>query len=220
MLITKKVLFYCIDTKHSLIISDSMVKNFVTLKKTDVICRRGADPEKMLKFLQENQHIITNQYKVIIIHVGTNFFSTRHEWGKYLELVNDQCTQAEYDDFIDQSNFTAARGSTFTFKSIIQQIIHFIKSRSQAIILLSGIIPRPWDDERRGAVVDRFIEEMKQLEEYRVLYIDTPKLFYINDQIITRYFEWDGLHLNVEGAKQLQSYFGERIGFMIKKYKL
>ena len=217
------MLFYPIGIKHSLVLSDSMVRGFRQLKKTDVICRRGADPKKLFNYIQDNKYIVARNYKVVIIHIGTNYFGSRYEWGKYLELVNQECTFEEYYDYINSSSLLPAKASTFTFRDEVFKIIKLIQSLSTSFILLSGIIPRPWDIERRQPIVKRFNQVLKSLEseEDRVIYIETPKVFHTKDgEIVTRYFDWDGLHLNEEGSKQLQSLFGEKIWTIIDKYCL
>ena len=130
-----------------------MTRGFNKLRKTDVICRRGADPIKMLTFVQLNRDIFKKHYKVDILHIGTNFFSDKHEWGKYLEMVNDQCTFAEYKEYLDISNLTPSKGSVYTFHDILSKIVKTIQRSCKASVLVSGIIPRPWDHDRRGNII-------------------------------------------------------------------
>ena len=189
-----------------------MIKGFHPLRKTDVVMRRGADPLRMLKYLQVNTYLFKRKYKVILLHIGTNHFSTKEEWGQYLNLVNDQCTWEEYNNFLSYFSPNPAKGSANAFKEIFGRIINLINRHTNALILISGIIPRPWDDDRRGAIIATYNKMLRSLNDRNVFYINTPNLFLTTDhQIISRLFSWDGLHLNVEGHKQLQSYWGERI---------
>lgn len=197
-----------------------MVKGFNNLRKSDVICRRGSDPAKMLKYIQLNMHILKRRYKVIVLHIGTNYFGSRNEWGKYLQFVNDQCSFAEYTEYIDSINATPAKGSVYTFKNTIKLIIDLIKFHTNALIVISGIIPRPWDHERRANILRVYNDTLKGLQDRRVVFIDTPKLFFLDDELATRFFDWDGLHLNVEGHKLLQSFFGEKIWSLIEALNL
>lgn len=207
--------------KHSLILSDSMTRGFRELRRTDVVCRRGADPQKLGSFLRMNMSVIKKYHKVIVLHIGTNYFSKKEEWGKYLELVNGQCSLEEYSEALNLLNPTPSKGSIHTFEAQVREIISIIRKKSNAIILISGILPRPWDNDRRGDIIDVYNRNLKALTQpsYGVHYINTPKLFMSSEiDIVGNLFCWDGLHLNREGYKLLQSFFGERIWSFIASY--
>ena len=163
--------------RRSLIIADSMVKGFHELRKTDVIMRRGADPLRMLKYLEDNTHLLKMQYKIVILHIGTNYFSTKEEWGQYLNFINDQCTFEDYNDYLYYHAPNPAKGSANNFKVIILRIINLINSYTNALILISGIIPRPWDNDRRGNIIATYNRMLRSIQNPYVLYINTPKLF-------------------------------------------
>ena len=200
-------------TKDSLIIADSMVKGFCNLRKTDVICRRGSDPLQLLKYLKGNKKIVKSSYKVIVLHIGTNWFGSKEEWGLYLQLMNNQISNKEYGILIKDKQEKSAKGEANVFRKIIIEIISYLQRYSSAIILLSGIIPRPWDHDKRKYIVENYNYMLSGLcNNINVFYINTPKLFLYSDgEVITRLFSWDGLHLELEGTKQLQSFFSERI---------
>ena len=84
------------NQKNSLILADSLTKGFFAMTNTEVITRRGGTPQKALEFIRSNPHLISN-YKVIVLHVGTNWLGSKEEWGLYLRKVNSRITCEEFE---------------------------------------------------------------------------------------------------------------------------
>ena len=122
------------------------------MDRTAVITRRGGTPQKLIQFLEANPTSIAG-YKVIIVHTGTNWLSGKEEWGFYLKLVNSVITKEMYEAKLKSLNPPPAVGTAQKFKETFQELLDLIKSiNKEATILVSSIIPRLWDHDRRHLV--------------------------------------------------------------------
>ena len=96
--------------KEVLILSDSMTKDFPVFRNKEVVTIRGATTPKMVAFVNKNHHFI-KKFKVIVLHVGTNYFSKKHEWLLYMDYVNRKCTKEVYDCKLQDMNPPCSRDS-------------------------------------------------------------------------------------------------------------
>ena len=138
--------------QHSIILADSLTKGFFEMDRTTVITRRGGTPQKLIQFLKANPASIAG-YKIIIVHTGTNWLSGKEEWGFYIKLVNSVITKEMYEAKLKSLNPPPAVGTAQKFKETFQEFLDQIKSiNKEATILVSSIIPRMWDHDRRHLV--------------------------------------------------------------------
>ena len=138
--------------QRSLILADSLTKNFFRMENTKVITQRGGTPEKAIEFI-ESQPKVVSEYKVIILHVGTNWLSRKEEWSLYRRKVNGSFSEYEYREALCRLNPPPAIGDAIRFRNTYQKFINLIRSlNSDAIILVSSIIPRWWDNDRRHGI--------------------------------------------------------------------
>lgn len=155
---------YCLSfsDKHSLILSDSITKLFHEQNGIEKITRCGADPVKLLKFIEkeENQDLI-NGYEIIVIHVGTNSIRYKEEWALFLNLINKEITQDVYELGIKDSN-NNPKVSEINFYTQMKNLIDFIQGTTQTKIIISAILPRPYDHERRLGTVLSFNKILEQ----------------------------------------------------------
>ena len=90
---------------------------------------------------------------MIFLHIGTTWLSTKDEWSLYLRLVNERINLDEYNAALAELNPPPAVGPAIEFRDQYQKVIEHIRSSNrEAIILVSSIIPRPWDHPRRDLV--------------------------------------------------------------------
>ena len=168
---------------HSLILADSLTKNFFKMHHTKVITRRAATPKKLIDYIQEQPDQI-HDYRVIVLHVGTNCLSGREEWGLYLKLVNDQISQESYDAKLKALNPPDANDDPESFKNIYQQMIDEIRAiNKNATILVSAIIPRFWDHDRRHQVRRSYNCILKDFNSQdKVFFIPSYRPFFNHNQ--------------------------------------
>ena len=197
-----------------MIISDSLTKNFTPIMKADIITRPGANPEKIQKFLEQNRNLLRN-YTVVLMHFGTTWLSAKSEWELYLKLVNGIINQDQYDTQLIRLNPPHATGPPEKFRDQYQKVIEFVRSvNKDAIILVSSILPRPWDHQRRHSVR---ISYNKILQEFnnpsaKVYFIPSYKPFFgPSASLKTELFNPDGIHLSEKGSVVLRSFFCEKI---------
>ena len=114
---------------------------------TNVITRRGGTPQKAIEYIKRCASSIMH-YRVIVLHVGTNWLSQKDEWFLYLKMLNGQYSKEEYESKIASLNPPPATGSATTFRDTYQDLINLIKEvNKEAVILISAIIPRTWDHD-------------------------------------------------------------------------
>ena len=197
----------------SVVIADSLTKDFFHMKNTKVITERGGTPQKALEFIREFPHAIKG-YKVIILHVGTNWLSGIPEWKLYLKMVNLRISREEYDAQISALNPPPAVGKATKFRETYQKLIDLVKEiNKEATILVSSIIPRLWDQERRHLVRKSYNNILHNFgEQDRVFFIPSYRPFFdCNRNLKSNLFNRDGLHLSDKGATVLRTYFCDRI---------
>ena len=73
------------------------------MKHTAVITRRGGTPQKALDFVKCSPELFKG-YKVILLHVGTNWLSGKQEWALYLKMANSIISKEEYNAQIKELN--------------------------------------------------------------------------------------------------------------------
>ena len=199
-----------------------MTKDLTQLKDVEVHTIRGATPETVLSYLQSKVSFLLNQLRpeVIIIHVGTNYLGTKDEWSLYLNLVKGKLSETNYKEFIKCQNPLPANGTALHFRDTFQRIIDTIRINNHDVtILISAIIPRPWDHERRNNVRIIYNGILQNLNSQRgVFYIPTYRPFLDrNKNPLTECFLPDGLHLTTRGSEQLRSFFYDKIDKACKK---
>ena len=137
---------------NSLIFADSLTKGFFEMAHTKVITRKGGTPKSAIEFIKKCPSSIRH-YTVIVLHVGINWLSQKDEWFLYLKMLNGQYSKVEYDSKIASLNPQPAIGSATTFRDTYQELIDLIKEvNKEAVILISAIISRTWDHDRRHLV--------------------------------------------------------------------
>ena len=107
--LTCYVYIFMLSGKEALIISDSITRDFPTSTKYDLITIRGATISKVLDHITENRYCVKG-YKIIVLHVGTNHFSSKKEWSCYLQLAHNKISKATYDQTITEMNPPPANG--------------------------------------------------------------------------------------------------------------
>ena len=179
------------------------------MSHTRVITRSGATPSKVIGFIESYPNVVRG-YKVIILHLGTNWLSGKLEWGLYLRMANKEITKEDYKNEIVSFNPPPANGPAETFREQFQELIDLIKRLNPTCkILISSIIPRLWDNDRRHLVrqsYNRILEKFGSQE--RVSFIRSYQPFFDNKRRLKAHlFIWDGLHLSNSGAVVLRSVF-------------
>ena len=183
------------------------------IRGAEIITERGATPIQILEYLM-NKGKTLEKYKVILIHVGTNWLNSKPEWQLHKRLIRNQISKEQYDKAILDLNPPPAVGPPEEFQKTFYDIIGCIRGINQdATILISAIIPRNWDYSRRNPVRISYNAILKKLnKEEKVFYIPTFRSFFDNTwQIRQHLFARDGLHLTNEGLSMLQTFFCDRI---------
>lgn len=93
-----------------------------------------------------------------------------------------------------------------------ENLVTFIRSRSDTNLIISGIIPRPCDlkFDPSESRVKEFNKELKQMSKRRKLqFLHTYRVFLHENKPIRSYFAVNdgGLHLNAEGTRKLRLFF-------------
>ena len=101
---------------QSLILADSLTKNFFQMDNIHVITRHGSTPAKMTKFVRESPGVVKN-YDTIVIHVGTNWMSTKEEWGLFLKMINSVISPSKYRAMLNNLNPPPATGDALRFRN-------------------------------------------------------------------------------------------------------
>ena len=73
------------------------------MARNHVVTRRGGTPSKAIEFVRTNPSSIKN-YKVIVLHFGTNWLSNKYESGRYVRMANSQISKEEYEREIKKMN--------------------------------------------------------------------------------------------------------------------
>ena len=209
-------LFPLTEITKAVIIGDSITKDLAALKNVEVHTVRGATPENIQTYLQGNLVNLLSQYQVdvLIIHVGTNYLGTKGEWNLYRNHKKGKMSDTSFKESIALMNPLPANGTAIHFREIFQSIINTIRSVNQNItILISAIIPRPWDFERRNdirMIYNKLLQNFNSQSD--VFYIPTYRPFLDKSKSpIEDYFMPDGLHLSKKGTEQLKSFFQDKI---------
>ena len=205
--LTCYVYIFMLSGKEALIISDSITRDFPTSTKYDLITIRGATICKVLDHITENRYCVKG-YKIIVLHVGTNHFSSKKEWSCYLQLAHNKISKATYDQTITEMNPPPANGQATAFRDEYLRIIKLIKHEVNVKILVSAVVPRLWDHDRRDLVrrsYNRILEKFQDLAD--VYFIPSFKPFFNKDRILRKeLFLLDGLHLSNLGTTVLCTY--------------
>ena len=156
--------------------------------RADVNTVPGANPKKIMKFLREHPRVL-HKYHVIVVHIGTTWLSAWSEWALYLRQVNGQISREEYDQALAKLDPPPAIGKAETFRDQYQEILSYIKAEnSKAIILVSAIIPRPWDHQRRNLVRKCYNNLLQKFSDpmQKIFFIKTFKPFFGKGQILKK----------------------------------
>ena len=149
------------------------------------------------------------------MHVGTTWLSAKEEWIMYLKLVNGQITKTEYNKILQQMNPPPAVGPAVEFRDHYAKLIAFIKSvNPDVMILVSAIIPRPWDHERRNLVRICYNNLLKKFNSpsEKIYFIPTFKPFFEKSKKLKQsLYNFNGIHLSKLGSVVLRSFFCEKI---------
>ena len=174
--------------------------------------------KKSLNILRNVPSSIVN-YRVIILHVGTNWLSQKDEWGLYLKLIKGHYSKEEYDSKIASLNPPPAIGSANAFRDTYQELINLITDiNKEAVVLISAIIPRAWDHDRRHLVRKSYNQILKKLcSQDKIFFIPSYKPFFDKSKSLKKeLFDWDGLHLSDKGAVVLRTFFCDKIDKALK----
>ena len=202
---------------HSLILSDSITKG-IRLKKTVVVTRPGATPKKILEYITRFPVTILN-YKVIVLHIGTNWLSQKAEWSLYLRLVNNVISSDCYREELAKLNPPPANGPAIVFRDTFVEIINFIMvANPQAKILLSALLPRKWDHDRRHLIRISYNNILKKMADgTKIFFIETYRPFFDSQgNLKNSLFAYDGLHLSYAGSTVLRTFLCDKIDRAMK----
>ena len=180
--------------------------------------RPGSTPVKMLDFLHRCPSTV-HGYQVIVLVVGTNWLSQKSEFALYLQLVNGVITEESYNQRLHHLNPPPANGPALEFKDTFQQILDLIKDiNPQAKILISAIIPRKWDHDRRHLVRISYNNLLKKLADGKhIFFVQTYSPFFDkNKNLKMDLFSHDGLHLSKSGSSVLRTFLCDKIDRAIK----
>ena len=183
------------------------------MEKTRVITRRGGTPEKAIDFIKSRPSIVSG-YQVIVLHVGTNWLSKKEEWALYLKKVMGELSQEEYRNELNKLNPPPAIGDAHRFIHTYQHLVDLIRSiNPNATILVSGIIPQFWDNDRRYHIRVTYNKMLKKFNSQpNVFFIPSYRPFFNKDhQLKTDLFDYDGLHLSSKGAVVLRTFMCEKL---------
>ena len=159
------------------------------------------------------------EHKVIVLHTGTNWLGHKNEWSFYLQKVKGDLSEEDYSREITKLSPPLANGSEKKFKATFEEIIHYIRAKNpQAKVLISAIIPRPWDHSRRNQVRILYNNILKSLADGRqILFIETYRPFFDgNGNLKCTLSSWDGLHLSSSGSMVLKTFLCDKIDRAIK----
>lgn len=108
---------------------------------------------------------------------------------------------------------TGDGGSASQFAQDYSALIRHVRSaNNNMLILCSAVLPRPWDDFRRGNIRKLFNEHIRWVAaEQGGLFIATDRVFSHALKIKDDHFAVDGLHLSAKGSWALTSYFADKI---------
>lgn len=189
-----------------------MAKDFPNFRNKDVVAIRGATISKMIDYVNKNQQTLA-QYKIIVLHVGTNHFSDKTEWFLYKDYANGKVSKETFNFKLGQLNPPPALGTASQFKESYQRLISLIIENTSAKLLLSAILPRFWDQDRRHLVRKIYNEIIKKMEDKnRVFFITSYRPFFNqNRNLRSELFQKDGLHLNSLGTSVFSAYICDRI---------
>ena len=183
------------------------------MANTRVITQRGGTPEKAINYVKSKPYKVQG-YKVIVLHVGTNWMSKKEEWALYLKKVNGFLSEREYQKELEILNPPPAIGDANRFRKIYQELIDLIKALNQdVIILVSSILPRLWDHDRRHHIRATYNRMLKHFNgQPNVFYIPSDRPFFNKSgELRPELFDYDGLHLSNKGAVILRTFICEKI---------
>ena len=184
---------------------------------TNVITR-GGTPQKAIEYIKKCPRSIIN-YRVIVLHVGTNWLSQKDEWGLYLKVIKGHYSKEEYDSKIASLNPHPAITSANTFRDTYQELINLITDiNKEAVVLISAIIPRAWDHNRRHLVRKSYYHILKKIgSQDKIFFIPSYKPFFDKSKSLKKQlYNWDGLHLSDKGAVVLRTFFCDKIDKALK----
>ena len=210
------VLFPLLSGKHPkcLILADSITKDLYDICHTDIITKKGADVTRMHSYVAQNPQVVQG-YNVITLHIGTNWLSKKEEWFLYLDYVNNQINQNIFLLNLSQLDLKPAIGQADQFQKDFLNLINTIQYlNSKATILISSILPRKWDFDRRDLVRQSYNSILQNFNKLNsVYYIKTSKPFFyaINHELRSDLFNADGLHLNDGGSRVLRTILCDKI---------
>ena len=131
--------FFIFVGKDAIILTDSLGRDFPTMKKIQVVALRGATLPKAMEYLQKNMHLLKNK-RVIVLHLGTNHFGSKEVWFLYLKMQRNEISKADYASKLSHINPPTANGHEDAFRDQYTKLIKFIQTYTDTPILVYSIL--------------------------------------------------------------------------------
>ena len=191
-------------------IADSMTRDVGTLPSTDVFCFRGFTVQSLLSTVKSFPSMVQG-YRVIVIHIGTNNFGSKSEWFRWLEYKKGKISGQVLDQVLASS--AVVNQDRQVFGECYLELVQFVRSLNpEAWILLSSILPRLWDHDRRDEARRSFNVVPQSFTRFPgVVYVKSFHVFFNGKELKKHYFMDDGLHLSPDGTNAFRSYICAKI---------
>ena len=102
-------------------IADSITKEVGDFALTKVLSFRGSTVQDLYRKLRLVS-LVLDDYECVILHVGTNNFGSKAEWGYYLKMIRGVVTRQQYDDYIKCCNPADANLRLDDFKKCYEEV--------------------------------------------------------------------------------------------------
>ena len=184
------------------------------INNTDIKTKKGYDINAMHSFLAQFPDTLSG-YDLIVTHLGTNWLAEKEEWFLYLDYINNHITYDQFLKLLAKMDPKPAKGQADKFQQDYIDLINTIQYlNGKAIILISSILPRKWDFDRRELVRQSYNSILSKFNTLPgVYYINTSKPFFDPKTHLLRsdLFENDGLHLTDKGARVFRKVLSDKI---------
>lgn len=206
-----------------MLVSESMAARMRPTQQSHVQAFSGSGTSQLLDTLADSPELLHN-YGVIVLHVGTNNFGSKAEWKKFLAYQRGEMSTPEFESYLILQNCSAvvSSGELDSFWRDVNSLIGLMRMvNPSCIILLSAVIPRPWDHTLRFETVKLFNSVLQSFNKKadRIFYIPTCRPFINRDQSAkVDYFWWDGLHLSRKGLNVFKSFIFEKVDKAIRGF--
>ena len=128
-------------------------------------------------------------------------------------------SKEQYDQQISKLNPSSANGPKTEFIDTFKEMINLIKGINKgAKILISAILPRMWDFDRRNLVRIEYNNILKKVaQEEEIYFIQSYSPFFDrNKNLKEDLFCNDGLHLSPAGTRVFKTFICDKIDRAIK----